>query len=48
MGRAIGSAAIVFMCGYLGCFLGEAGCILAAASAATGCIVYAIPSNTVL
>jgi len=42
MGRAIGSAAVVLLCGYLGCFLGEAGCILATAAAATGCVVYAI------
>ena len=42
MGRAIGSAAIVFMCGYLGCFLGESGCTRAVASAATGGIVYAM------
>lgn len=43
MRLAIGSAVIVLVCGYLGgCFLGEAGCIMATAAAMTGCIVYAI------
>lgn len=42
MGRAIASAVLVLACGYLGCFLGEAGCILAVAAASTGCIVYAV------
>lgn len=42
MGLAIGSAAVVLVCGYFGCFLGEAGCIMATAAAMTGCIVYAI------
>lgn len=42
MGLAIGSAAIVLVCGCLGCFLGEAGCIMTTAAAMTGCIVYAV------
>jgi hypothetical protein len=42
MKQAILSAAIVLVCGYLGCFLDLAGCILATAAAATGCIVYAV------
>lgn len=42
MGLAIGSAAVVLVCGYFGCFLGEPGCIMATAAAMTGCIVYAI------
>ena len=42
MGQAVVSAVIVLACGYLGCFLGEAGCIMAVAAAMTGCIVYAI------
>ena len=42
MKQAVLSAVIVLICGFLGCFLDLAGCILAAAAAATGCIVYAI------
>lgn len=42
MMQSIISALIVLACGYLGCFLGIAGCILATVASATGCIVYAI------
>lgn len=45
MKQAILSAVIVFVVGYLGCFLDLAGCILATAAAVTGCIVYAIQNN---
>ena len=40
--KAILSAVLVFAVGYLGAFLGAAGCLLATVAAATGCIVYAI------
>ena len=42
MAQAIISAIIVVVCGYLGCFLDVAGCIMATIAAATGCVVYAI------
>lgn len=44
MGRAICTALLVFAAGFLGCFLGEAGCILLTATAMTGCIVYELES----
>ncbi len=40
--QALVSALIVLACGYVGCFLGIAGCVMACCAAATGCIVYAI------
>ena len=40
--QAVLSAIIVFVCGYLGCFLDLAGCIIATAAASVGCIVFAI------
>ena len=40
--KAIFSAILVFVAGYLGGFLDIAGCILSVSAAATGCIVYAI------
>ena len=42
MCQAILSACIVLVCGFLGCFLDIAGCVMASLAAATGCIVYAI------
>ena len=42
MVQACISALIVLVCGYFGCFLEMAGCIMASIAAATGCIVYAI------
>ena len=45
MAQAIISAIIVVVCGYLGCFLDVAGCIIATIGAATGCVVYAIKST---
>ncbi|SFP72623.1 hypothetical protein SAMN05216343_1134 [Oscillibacter sp. PC13] len=45
MKQAVLSALIVLLCGFLGCFLDLAGCILSAAAASTGCIVYAIASK---
>lgn len=45
VGQAIVSAIIVFFCGYLGCFLDLAGCIIATIASATGCIVYAVLQN---
>ena len=44
--KALLSALIVVICGYLGCFLGLAGCIITTVASATACIVYAISSNT--
>jgi len=43
--KAICSTLIVLVCGFLGCMLNEAFCILGVASSATGCIVYAIQSK---
>ena len=45
VGRAIISAIIVLICGYLGCFLDLAGCIITTVASATGCIVYATLQN---
>lgn len=45
VGRALISTIIVFICGYLGCFLDLAGCIITTVASATGCIVYAILQN---
>lgn len=43
--QAIISALIVLVCGYLGCFLDLAGCIIATTAAATGCVVYALKGH---
>ena len=40
LGQAVISALIVLASGYLGGFLGIAGCIMATMAAAVGCIVY--------
>ena len=45
MVQALLSVFIVLGCGYIGCFLDIAGCIMASLAAATGCIVYAIKQN---
>ncbi|MCB7039886.1 MULTISPECIES: hypothetical protein [Eubacteriales] len=45
MKQAIISALIVLVCGYLGCFLDLAGCIIATTAAATGCVVYALKGH---
>ncbi len=42
MVQSIISVLIVLACGYIGCFMDTAGCIIASAASATGCIVYAI------
>jgi len=42
MKQSIISAIIVLVCGYFGCYLDIAGCILVTVASATGCIVYAI------
>ncbi len=42
MAQAIISVLIVLVCGYIGCFLGIAYCVLFSIASATGCIVYAI------
>lgn len=42
MKQAILSALIVLVCGYIGGFLGIAGCVMASFASATGCIVYAV------
>nr|WP_325193324.1 hypothetical protein [uncultured Oscillibacter sp.] len=40
LGHALLSVLIVLVSGYLGCFMGIAGCIMATVAAAVGCIVY--------
>ena len=45
MKQAIISTIIVLICGYFGCFLDIAGCIMATVGSATGCIVYAVTAN---
>ena len=45
MKQAIISTIIVLVCGYFGCFLDIAGCIMATVASATGCIVYAVTAN---
>lgn len=45
MPKALLSALIVVICGYLGCFLDLAGCIIMTVASATACIVYTISSN---
>ena len=45
MKQAIVSTIIVLICGYFGCFLDIAGCIMATVGSATGCIVYAVTAN---
>ena len=42
MKQAMISFLVVVVCGYLGCFLDLAGCIIATVGSATACIVYAI------
>jgi len=42
MKQAMISFLIVVVCGYFGCSLDLAGCIIATVSSATACIVYAI------
>ena len=43
--QAFVSALIVLICGYAGCFLGIAGCVMTSCAAATGCIVYAMKQH---
>ncbi len=45
MKKAIISALIVTVCGYVGAFLGEAYLFLLSFASATGCIVYAVNSK---
>ena len=45
MQKALLSAFIVLVCGFLGGFLGLPGCFMATTASATGCIVYAITSH---
>lgn len=45
MTKALLSALIVVICGYLGCFLDLAGCVIMTVASATACIVYTISSN---
>ncbi len=42
MKQALISVIIVLVCGYFGCFLDIAGCIIATMASSTGCLVYAI------
>ena len=45
MKQAILSFLLVLVCGYLGCFLNLAGCIVTTVAAATACIVYSIKNH---
>ena len=46
MKQAILSFLLVLVCGYLGCFLNLAGCIVTTVAAATVCIVYRIKKSS--